>query len=115
MTLSPALRITLSWIALAALGAALLWLLGPVLTPFIIAAVLVIYGVGQLLESFVLTPYLVGERIGMNPLAVIFALLAFGHLFGFIGVLVALPVGAVAVVALRCLRAVYVDSPLYSG
>jgi predicted PurR-regulated permease PerM len=80
-----------------------------------VVAVLVIYGVGQLLESFVLTPYLVGERIGMNPLAVIFALLAFGHLFGFIGVLVALPVGAVAVVALRRLRGLYVASRLYSG
>ncbi len=80
-----------------------------------VVVVLVIYGVGQLLESFVLTPYLVGERIGMNPLAVIFALLAFGHLFGFIGVLVALPVGAVAVVALRRLRAMYVSSHLYAG
>jgi predicted PurR-regulated permease PerM len=80
-----------------------------------VALVLVIYGVGQLLESFVLTPYLVGERIGMNPLAVIFALLAFGHLFGFVGVLVALPVGAVAVVALRRLRGLYVASRLYSG
>lgn len=80
-----------------------------------VVAVLVIYGIGQLLESFVLTPYLVGERIGMSPLAVIFALMAFGHLFGFIGVLIALPVGAVAVVALRRLRGAYVASGLYTG
>jgi hypothetical protein len=53
--------------------------------------VLVVYGIGQLLESFVLTPWLVGERIGLHPLAVIFALLAFGQLFGFTGVLLALP------------------------
>jgi DnaA family protein len=53
--------------------------------------VVVVYGCGQLLESLYLTPRLVGERIGLHPLAVIFALLAFGQLFGFVGVLVALP------------------------
>ena len=52
-----------------------------------VIAVAVVYGIGQVVESFVLTPRLVGERIGLNPLAVIFALLAFGHLFGFVGVL----------------------------
>ena len=52
-----------------------------------IIAVLVVYGIGQLLESFILTPFLVGERIGLHPLAVIFALMAFGQLFGFFGVL----------------------------
>ncbi len=77
--------------------------------------VAVVYGVGQLLEGFVLTPRLVGERIGLNPLAVIFALLAFGTLFGFVGVLVALPASAVILVALRRLRAAYVGSRLYSG
>ena len=56
-----------------------------------VIAVAVVYGVGQVFEGFFLTPRLVGERIGLNPLAVIFALLAFGHLFGFVGVLVALP------------------------
>uniref|UniRef100_UPI0013D30B45 AI-2E family transporter n=3 Tax=Bacteria TaxID=2 RepID=UPI0013D30B45 len=54
-----------------------------------VLAVAVVFGVGQLLESFVLTPRFVGERIGLSPLMVIFALLAFGHLLGFIGVLVA--------------------------
>jgi len=50
--------------------------------------VAVVFGAGQLLENFVLVPRLVGERIGMSALTVIFALLAFGHLFGFVGVLI---------------------------
>lgn len=77
--------------------------------------VAVIYGVGQLVESFVLTPRLVGERIGLNPLAVIFALLAFGTLFGLVGVLVALPASAVILVALRRARVAYLASRLYTG
>jgi predicted PurR-regulated permease PerM len=80
-----------------------------------LVAVAVVYGVGQVLESFVLTPRLVGERIGLSPLAVIFALLAFGHLFGFVGVLVALPLSAVALVALNRLRAAYLSSRLFTG
>jgi predicted PurR-regulated permease PerM len=80
-----------------------------------IAAVALIYSVGQVAESFVLTPRLVGERIGLNPLAVIFALLAFGHLFGFIGVLIALPVSAVLLVALRRAQGAYLSSRLYLG
>jgi predicted PurR-regulated permease PerM len=80
-----------------------------------IVAVAVVYGVGQLLESFFLTPRLVGERIGINPLTVIFALLAFGHLAGFVGVLIALPVCAVLVVATGRLRRLYIDSKLYQG
>jgi len=77
------------------------------------AAVLAVYGVGQLLEGYVLVPLLVGDRIGLHPLAVIFALLAFGQLFGFAGVLLALPVSASLLVALRHLRTAYHDSPLY--
>jgi predicted PurR-regulated permease PerM len=76
-------------------------------------AVAVVYGIGQLLESFWLTPRLVGERIGLNPLAVIFALMAFGHLFGFVGVLVALPLSAVALVAVRRLKSLYLRSELF--
>ena len=68
-------------------------------------AVLVVYGIGQLLEDYVLVPWLVGDRIGLHPLAVIFALLAFGELFGFAGVLMALPVSAALLVGLRHLRA----------
>jgi predicted PurR-regulated permease PerM len=63
-----------------------------------------VFGLGQLLESFVLTPRLVGERIGLHPLAVILGLLVFGELLGFIGVLVALPASAVALVAIRRLK-----------
>jgi predicted PurR-regulated permease PerM len=77
--------------------------------------VALIYGAGQLIESFALTPRLVGERIGLSPLAVIFALLAFGQLFGFVGVLVALPASAVAVVAWRRARTGYLASRLYTG
>jgi predicted PurR-regulated permease PerM len=65
------------------------------------------------LESFVLTPRWVGERIGLHPLAVIFALLAFGQLLGFVGVLVALPASAVLLVALRRMKQQYMASPLY--
>ncbi|MEO6928190.1 MAG: AI-2E family transporter [Casimicrobiaceae bacterium] len=76
-------------------------------------AVAAVYGVGQLLENYVLVPYLVGDRIGLHPLAVIFALLAFGTLFGFAGVLLALPVSAALLVGLRELRGAYVASPIY--
>jgi predicted PurR-regulated permease PerM len=75
----------------------------------------VVYGAGQMLESFVLTPKLVGERIGLHPLAVIFSLLAFGQLFGFLGVLVALPVSAVLLVGIRRVRTGYLQSQLYQG
>lgn len=76
-------------------------------------AVAAIYGGGQLLESFVLTPWLVGERIGLHPVVVIFALLAFGNLFGFVGLLIALPAAACLLVALRAARARYLTSDLY--
>ena len=78
-------------------------------------AVAVIYGAGQVIESFFLTPRLVGERIGLNPLAVIFALLAFGQLFGFVGVLLALPASAVLMVAFRHLRHHYLRSSFYNA
>jgi predicted PurR-regulated permease PerM len=74
-----------------------------------------VYGAGQVLEGFYLTPRWVGERIGLHPLAVIFALLAFGQLFGFIGVLVALPVSAVLLVAFRRLHTRYMASSLYQS
>ncbi len=76
--------------------------------------ILGIYGVGNVVESFLLTPRLVGERIGLHPLAVIFALLAFGHVFGFLGVLVALPTSAVLLVALRRVRVRYLASSFYN-
>ncbi|MEO8080696.1 MAG: AI-2E family transporter [Caldimonas sp.] len=78
-------------------------------------AVFVVYGIGQVTEGLFLTPRMVGKRIGMSPLTVIFALFAFGHLFGFVGVLVALPVSALVAVAAARLRAGYTRSSLYTG
>lgn len=77
--------------------------------------VAVIYGLGQVVESFFLTPRLVGQRIGLHPIAVIFALLAFGQLFGFVGVLLALPISAVALVGLRRSLAAWQASRVYQG
>lgn len=79
--------------------------------PFL--AILSVYAVGQVLENYVLIPWLIGDRIGLHPLAVIFALLAFGTLFGFAGVLLALPASAALLVGLRHLRAAYSESALY--
>ena len=80
-----------------------------------IFGVLAVYGIGQALESFILTPWLVGKRIGLHPLAVIFALLAFGQLFGFFGVLLALPVSAALLVGMREVSALYLASRFYRG
>lgn len=76
-------------------------------------SVAVIYGIAQVVESTWLTPRLVGERIGLHPVAVIFALLAFGALFGFVGVLLALPLAAITAVGLRRLRQAWLDSDFY--
>ena len=80
-----------------------------------VVMVVAVYGAGQLIESFFLTPRLVGKRIGLHPLAVIFALLAFGQLLGFVGVLIALPASAVLLVAGRRIKANYQASGLYKG
>lgn len=72
-----------------------------------------VFGIGQLLEGMVVTPWLVGDRVGLHPVAVIFALLAFGQLFGFFGVLLALPASAALLVGLRHLREKYQESGLY--
>jgi len=78
-------------------------------------AVFVVYGIGQIVEGMFLTPKMVGQRIGMSALTVIFALFAFDHLFGFVGVLIALPVSALIAVAAARLRASYTQSSLYTG
>jgi len=78
-----------------------------------VALVFGVYMLGQLVESYYFTPRLVGEAIGLHPISVIFALLAFGHLFGFVGVLIALPASAVLLVALRRLKRQYLSSDLY--
>ena len=74
-----------------------------------------VFGLGQAIEGNFVTPKLVGQRIGLHPIAVIFALLAFGEVFGFAGLLLALPASAVLLVALRALRARYLESDLYTG
>ena len=74
-----------------------------------------VFGVGQALESMVLTPVLVGDRIGLHPVAVIFALMAGGQVAGFLGVVLALPVAAVIMVFLRHAVHYYRASDLYGG
>lgn len=76
--------------------------------------VLGVFAVGQTLEGYVLVPKLVGDKIGLHPVAVIFAVLAGGQLFGFLGVLLALPVASVVMVVLRYLYVRYVHSELYT-
>ena len=74
-----------------------------------------VFGIGQIMESWVLQPYLVGDRIGPPPVGVIFAIMAGGQLFGFFGMLLALPVAAIIVVLLRHVHAGYLDSHWYHG
>ncbi len=76
--------------------------------------VLLVFVVAQSIEGALLTPYLVGDRIHLHPVAVIFAVLAGGSLFGFFGILLALPVAAVIMVFVRHLRDRYIDSTLYA-
>jgi predicted PurR-regulated permease PerM len=79
-----------------------------------VALVGAVYAVGQVVESMYVTPKLLGERIGLHPIAVIFALMAFGHLLGFVGVLIALPASAVLLVGIRRAKARYMASQLYT-
>ncbi len=78
-----------------------------------VIGVLIVYGIGQFLEGFFLTPRLVGERIGLHPVAVLFALLLFGKLFGFFGVLLALPISAVSLVLMKYTWSRYTQSAWY--
>lgn len=80
-----------------------------------LAGVGAVFAVGQTLEGMVLVPWLVGDRIGLHPVAVIFAVLAGGQLFGFTGILLALPVAAVIAVALRHAHEPYLRSRFYGG
>ncbi len=81
----------------------------------LVALVMVVFVIGQMLEGYVLTPRIVGDRIGLHPVAVIFAIMAGGQLFGFLGMLLALPIAAVANVMLRYAHERYTQSPLYAG
>lgn len=103
----PYLGITLG-VVLALLAAALQFGSLVALLPIV-----VVFGLGQVLESMLLTPWLVGDRIGLHPVAVIFALLAGGQLFGFTGVLLALPAGAAIAVGLRHAKQSYLASDAY--
>lgn len=78
-----------------------------------IVPVLVVFAIGQTLEGTILTPKLVGDRIGLHPVAVIFAVLAGGQLFGFLGVLLALPMASVVMVLIRHIHDRYLGSQLY--
>ncbi|MGC3872911.1 AI-2E family transporter [Halomonas sp. GXIMD04776] len=75
----------------------------------------VVFAIGQMLEGMVLQPLLLGDKIGLHPVAVIFAVLAGGQLFGFTGILLALPVAAVIMVLLRYLHDRYKSSSLYES
>ena len=79
------------------------------------AGVIAVFGTGQVIESLWLTPKIVGDRIGLHPAAVIFAVLAGGQLFGFLGMLLALPVAAISNVLLRYAHERYTHSRLYAG
>lgn len=79
--------------------------------PVVLAWVFLVFFVAQLIESYVLTPRLVGRRIGLNPVAVIFAVMAGGQLFGFLGILLALPAAAALKVWLRDLHQNYIAPP----
>ena len=70
---------------------------------------------GQFLEGNVLSPKLVGESVGLHPVWLMFALLAFGQLFGFVGLIIAVPTAAAIGVIIRHLLALYLRSPLYRG
>jgi len=74
-----------------------------------------VFVLANVLEGNVFVPWLVGDRIGLHPVAVIFALLAFGQLFGFTGILLALPASAALLVWLRQLRTKYMASDMYQG
>lgn len=76
--------------------------------------VVIVFALAQSIESMVMTPLFVGDKIGLHPVAVIFAILAGGAIFGFLGILLALPVAAVMMVFIRHLRQYYFNSHLYN-
>jgi len=82
-------------------------------TPILVVAG--IFFVGQFLEGYVLAPKLVGESIGLHPVWLMFALFAFGYLFGFVGMLLAVPLAAATGVLMRFALRQYLASPLYTG
>ncbi|MEG0341180.1 AI-2E family transporter [Acinetobacter sp. 1207_04] len=77
--------------------------------------VLAVFGVGQLVEGYILQPFLLGDKIGLSPVAVVFAVLAGAQLGGFVGMLIALPVAAVIVVLLKHVREYYEKTPFFQS
>jgi predicted PurR-regulated permease PerM len=82
---------------------------------FPIATVIGIFFVGQVIEGYVLQPKLVGDRVGLHPVWLMFALFAFGYLLGFVGVLLAVPLAAATGVLTRFALKQYLASPFYTG
>ncbi len=80
-----------------------------------IVVVLGIFLIGQFFEGYILAPKLVGESVGLHPVWLMFAMFAFGYLFGFVGLLVAVPLAAVIGVLLRFALRSYRASPFYTG
>jgi predicted PurR-regulated permease PerM len=80
-----------------------------------IALVVAIFLVGQFIEGNIVSPKFVGERVGLHPVWLIFAMFAFGYLFGFVGLLIAVPLGAAIAVLLRFALRQYFASPFYTG
>jgi len=109
------------WMALASIVGLLIYLLSPILTPFLLAGIIACI-FNPLLTKIELWriprslgAMLVGNRIGLHPVVVIFALLAFGQLFGFVGLLLALPASAVLLIWLRHVHKQYLKSSLYNS
>lgn len=85
------------------------------LDPYALLGVAVVFAIGQALEGMLLTPLLVGDKIGLHPVAVIFAILAGGELWGFTGILLALPIASVIMVLLRHIYRLYQASDVYQA
>ena len=100
----------LGLIAALAVSAAQFW---PLTSPMLI--VLAIFAAGQALDAAYLSPRIVGSKIGLHPVWLIMALTVFSALFGFVGVLVAVPLAAATGVLVRHALSVYLASPLYDG
>lgn len=100
--------------SIVGVGAACLAALLQFHDPMYLVPIAIVFMVGQAMEGMLLTPWLVGDRIGLHPVAVIFSVLAGGQLFGFLGVLIALPLASVVMVLLRHVHERYTGSDFYS-
>lgn len=76
--------------------------------------ILLVFIIGHIIEGWLVTPFMIGNKIGLNPIMIIFALMSFGTIFGFIGVLLALPLASIAVVLLRYAQQYYLNSKYYN-